>query len=145
MRYVALMDGNTVINVNTAEVTWVLPSGFREATPDVKVGWQWNGSSFFDPDSVPRPLTIADFERALDNHLDRVAKVKRYNDRFTCALRAGYPGPFQAEGQAFAAWMDSCNMVAYTQLQSVASGQTELPTTTQALIDQLPAPPWPMP
>lgn len=64
------------------------------------------------------------YERALDEHLDSVAKQYRYNDRFTFALRAGYPGPWQAEGIAFAQWMDSVNHNAFQLLISVQEGST---------------------
>lgn len=68
------------------------------------------------------------YEQRLDNHLDSVAQVNRYNDRFTFALRAGYTGPYQAEGIAFAQWMDACNVQAYTLLQSVLAGTVPAPT-----------------
>ena len=89
------------------------------------------------------PLTVADFDNALTQHLDKTAQAKRYDNRITCALRAGYPGPFQAEGQAFAAWMDTCNAQAYSLLAEVQSGVRPLPESTQALIDALPPMVWP--
>lgn len=90
-----------------------------------------------------QPPTIPDFDRALSAHLDAVAQQRRYDNRISCAVRAGYPGPFQAEGQAFAAWMDACNAQAYTLLAEVQAGTRPLPTTTQALIDLLPPMVWP--
>ena len=92
---------------------------------------------------APTPLTGADFEAALDAHLDAVAKARRYTSRFTCALRAGYDGPFRAEGQAFASWMDTCNATAYALMAEVQAGTRPLPATTQELIDTLPAMEWP--
>lgn len=83
------------------------------------------------------------FDAALVAHLDQVARERRYDNRITCALRAGYPGPFQAEGQAFAAWMDGCNALAYQLLAEVMSGKRPMPTDPQALIDLLPAMEWP--
>lgn len=68
------------------------------------------------------------YEQRLDNHLDSVAQANRYNDRFTFALRAGYTGPYQAEGIAFAQWMDTCNAQAYTLLQDVLAGTVPAPT-----------------
>ena len=58
-------------------------------------------------------------------------------------LGAGYPGPFQAEGVAFAAWMDQCNALAYQLLAEVAAGTRPLPSNPQALIDLMPAMVWP--
>lgn len=96
------------------------------------------------PDPIPQAtLTVADFDNALTQHLDKTAQAKRYDNRISCALRAGYPGPFQAEGQAFAAWMDACNAQAYTLLAEVQSGVRPLPESTNALIDALPPMVWP--
>jgi hypothetical protein len=91
----------------------------------------------------PPPPTVADFDAALTAHLDAVARSRRYDNRITCALRAGYAGPFQAEGQAFATWMDNCNMIAYTLLAEVQAGTRALPTSTQALLAEMPAMTWP--
>jgi hypothetical protein len=81
-------------------------------------------------------------ETALDNFLDATAKERRYNDRFTFALRAGYPGPWQAEGQAFAVWMDGVNAQAYQLLQDVQAGIVPMPTVAEFLAT-LPAFVWP--
>lgn len=92
---------------------------------------------------APPPPTVADFDAALTRHLDATAQARRYDNRITCALRAGYPGPFQAEGQAFALWMDACNLAAYTLLAEVQAGTRQLPETTQVLIEALPPMVWP--
>lgn len=81
---------------------------------------------------------IADYERALDQHIDAAAHAKRYTDRFTFALRAGYPGPYHAEGVAFAQWMDDCNAQAYQLLQNVQAGTAPLPSR-EDFIASLPA------
>lgn len=85
---------------------------------------------------------IAKLELFLDSHLDAVAQEKRYANRIACAVRAGYPGPFQAEGVAFATWMDRCNSFAYEYLAQVKAGQKSLPSTPQELIDLLPPMRW---
>ena len=81
-----------------------------------------------DPPAPTQAQIIAQYEAALDTHLDSVAKLHRYNDRFSFALRAGFAGPYQAEGIAFATWMDTCNVQAFALLQSVLDGTAELPT-----------------
>lgn len=86
---------------------------------------------------------VSQYETALDAHLDATAREKRYTDRFTCALRAGYPGPWQAEGAAFADWMDRCNMYAYTLMQDVLAGTRPPPASTEAFIAELPDMVWP--
>ena len=86
---------------------------------------------------------IAVFDAALVVHLDATARERRYDNRVTCALRAGYPGPFRAEGIAFAAWMDQCNALAYQLLAEVVAGTRPMPDSPQALIDLMPAMEWP--
>ena len=108
------------------------------------IGWLWDGESLTPPPAPPAPPpTLADFDAALTAHLDATAQARRYDNRITCAVRAGYPGPFQAEGAAFALWMDNCNVTAYTLLAEVQAGTRPLPSTTQALIDLLPPMVWP--
>lgn len=87
---------------------------------------------------------IAAFDAALVAHLDATARERRYDNRVTCALRAGYPGPFQAEGIAFASWMDQCNALAYQLLAEVVAGTRPMPDSPQALIDLMPAMVWPV-
>ena len=86
---------------------------------------------------------IAVFDAALVAHMDATARQRRYDNRLTCALRAGYPGPFQSEGIAFAGWMDQCNALAYQLLAEVVAGTRPLPESPQALIDLLPVMIWP--
>lgn len=86
---------------------------------------------------------VARFTAELEAHYDAKARERRYDTRYTCALRAGYAGPFQAEGAAFAQWMDACNAHAYTVLAQVQAGQRPMPASPQALIDELPALVWP--
>lgn len=89
------------------------------------------------PDLPPTPApvesSIPQYERALDNMLDTEAQSRRYTDRLTCALRAGYPGPYQVEGIAFAQWMDGCNQQAYNLMTEVMQGKTSMPTIDEFL------------
>ena len=94
-----------------------------------------------EPPSIEEQIAV--FDAALVAHLDATARERRYDNRVTCALRAGYPGPFQAEGIAFAAWMDQCNALAYNFLAEVVAGTRQLPENPQALIDLMPAMVWP--
>lgn len=83
----------------------------------------------------PAPVepSIPQYERALDNMLDTEAQSRRYTNRLTCALRAGYPGPYQAEGIAFAQWMDGCNQQAYNLMLEVMQGKAPMPTIDEFL------------
>lgn len=91
-----------------------------------------------DPPAPTQAQIITQYESALDAHLDSVAKAHRYNDRFSFALRAGFAGPYQAEGVAFATWMDTCYVQAFAMLQEVLDGTAGQPTV-EDFIAALPA------
>lgn len=86
---------------------------------------------------------VAVYSAALDRHFDSVAAVKRYDSRVTCALRAGYPGPFQADGIAYATWMDECNALAYRWWAEIEAGTKPMFASPQEFIDELPQMTWP--
>lgn len=98
---------------------------------DVQVGWQWTGVNFVESTSIIE----ARYDEALMAHFDAVARSGKYDNRLTCALRAGYPGPFQQEGIAFGIWMDDCNLQAYGIMSDVLSGVRPLPTIEQFLAE----------
>ena len=83
----------------------------------------------------------ADYTARLEALFDSKAQERRYDNRLTCALRAGYAGPFHAEGEAFAQWMDACNAHGYTVMAAVQAGTRPLPTWEE-LQAELPAAPW---
>jgi len=140
MRYAEIRQG-LVVNVIECEPAIAQMLGVALAADEVAIGWHYDGAAFTAP--VPPPPTVADFVAALEAHYDAKAQERSYDNRLTCALRAGYPGPFQGEGTAFAVWMDTCNAYAYTVLDSVQAGQRAMPATPAALIAELPALVWP--
>jgi len=82
------------------------------------------------------------YTAALDNHYLETAKAKGYDTQYTCALRAGYPGPFHDECLAFATWMDNCNIYAYSLMSEVVTGVKPLPSLVE-FIAGLPELTWP--
>lgn len=87
-------------------------------------------------------ILVRRYDSALTVHLDKVAAERRYDNRITCSLRAGYPGPYQAEGIAFATWMDTCLYSAYELLQKIQAGTAAIPTIEE-FIASLPVLQWP--
>lgn len=85
---------------------------------------------------------IKQFDLALTQHLDSVAQSKRYDNRITCMVRAGFPGPFQEEAQLFAIWCDDCNYFAYDLLSKVQQGREPIPESPEAFIAMLPVLEW---
>lgn len=88
--------------------------------------------------AVVLPLTVSDFESALDNHLNKVAQAHRWDNRITFALRAGYPNRWQAQAVAFGEWMDRCNAISYDLFTNVMTGQVPAPTSIEAHLAMLP-------
>lgn len=76
-------------------------------------------------------------ETALDAYLDGVAQSFRFADRTRLALRAAYPNQWQALGQAFGTWMDTCNTMTAQGMQDFLDGKIPLPTP-QDVLAQLP-------
>jgi len=91
----------------------------------------------------PAPLpTQAEYTEALEAMYDAKAQEKNYDTRYTCALRAGYPSAFQAEGTAFGEWMDNCNVTAYGIMAQVQQGLIPQPTIGE-LLAMMPVLVWP--
>ncbi len=88
-------------------------------------------------------ITPDDIVLAMDRLFNQTARSKHYDDRISCAMRAGYPGPYQAEGLAFATWMDAQNAKAYGLLYKVQTGQMAMPTTIEAALALLDPMVWP--
>jgi hypothetical protein len=76
---------------------------------------------------------LKQFDDALVNLFEEQAKSKRYDSRITFMVRAGFPGPYQAEAIKFATWVDSCNVFAYKYLEDVVSGIKPIPTLDEFL------------
>lgn len=65
---------------------------------------------------------VKKYIRTLEKHLDTTAQERLYHDRISCALRAGYRGPYQEEGQAFAMWMDQIYYLGYKWTNEMQTG-----------------------
>ena len=78
---------------------------------------------------------IASYDSALKTHFDSIAKSYGYDNRITFSLRAGYEGPYQKEGIAFAQWMDSCYVSAYTYYDTIKVGKQK---SNEDFINSLP-------
>lgn len=93
---------------------------------------------------IPEPTTeqlIQNMTFELEKYYDTIAQIKRYDNRLTCALRAGYAGVFQSEGIAFAIWMDNCNAYGYQVIEDCMNQLRTIPTPEE-LIAELPVAPW---
>lgn len=112
-----------------------------DAVPGVQPGWGYSGGQFTAP--TPPALSVAQYIAGMEINFDAQAQSRNYDNRTTCALRAGYPGPFHNEGMAFAQWMDASNARAYEILAAVQAGQRPAPVDVPALLAELPQLVWP--
>ncbi len=118
-------------NILTEEVDELYPSfinnrltqqwSIRNATPEEIV--------------VKKERIMSEYENALANLFNSKAKEKNYDNYITCSLRAGYSGPYQQEGIAFAQWMDNCNFTGYQILNDVESGIRTIPSIPDFLAE----------
>lgn len=149
---IRLSSGLTRTDPSTFTLDEILDAGFVEVTDPPSITetqvLEWTGTAWSVRDKTAEEIStdlntrIAEYEMILANHLDSVAQQKKYDNRITCALRAGYVGPFQTEGIAFAGWMDQCNYQAYQIFDQITSGQISKPTNEE-FISMLPTFNWP--
>ena len=126
-------DTNNNIHFIEREFAHMLPAGSVEITDA-------EAQAIQNPPPTQAQL-LQQFIAAMEYHYDLVAQRKQYDNRLTCALRAGYQGPFQSEGQTFAVWMDTCNLYGYQEMDKVLNGLRPMPTVSE-LIAELPVAPW---
>lgn len=90
-----------------------------------------------------RQATMAEFERAIQEHVDSSARDMMFRDGVTLASYVASTNPAWAEqAQAFVAWRDSVWGYAYAELAKALSGEREIPTV-EAFLTELPAIVWP--
>lgn len=79
---------------------------------------------------------VKEYSRALQNHIDDVARGKNYDNGFTCATYVNSSNPqWQAEAQTFIAWRDACWEYAYNVYNQVENGIIPAPTLESFLSD----------
>lgn len=149
---IRLSDGRTRTDSTTFTEAEIEDAGYMPVADPPIISenevLSWNGSMWEVRNKTSEELQadldkkIAEYDAVLTNYLDSVAQQKKYDNRITCALRAGYAGPFQVEGTTFASWMDQCNYQAYQLLDQVIAGIIPEPTIEE-FIASLPAFTWP--
>ncbi len=118
------------------------------AAQDAQGVWRmrWAVQEVTDPQERASILRVAVLSQRLwvegmvRERLDTEAKRRGYDTIQSAALRAAYPGPYQAEGLALASWMDGCWAAAYALLADFAP-EMGLEQVQAALDASLPAPP----
>jgi hypothetical protein len=89
------------------------------------------------------PVTITDYENAIQNLVDTTAREKQFRDGVTLAsYTASIKPKWAEEAQAFVAWRDVVWMYAYEEFEKVTNGTRPQPTVN-AILDELPKIVWP--
>jgi hypothetical protein len=116
-------------------VEWDDNSGYwliRDLTPEeLKIKF---------PPPEPEPLTIADFTRAIDTHIEAKARELQYN---SAAHLASYVASekrldWAAEARAFIDWRDDVWTYAIAELKKFEDGTRPLPESTESFVAELP-------
>lgn len=139
MNNYAVIENGVVANVIVASGSDAVPGLTLVPANGAQIGDLYQNGTFTKPQPV---LTLDDYIRGMDALFDSTAQSRHYDNRITCALRAGYAGPFQAEGKAFAEWMDACYAAGYQILAAVEAGQRQPPASIAALVAELPKLVW---
>ncbi|WP_241085116.1 hypothetical protein [Candidatus Vondammii sp. HM_W22] len=80
---------------------------------------------------------IAAMERAIESYMDTIAQGRRWDNRWTCVARSGYPNAWQSEAVAYGQWMDECWAYAF-QVQTDVQADNRTVPTAEELIAELP-------
>ena len=91
--------------------------------------------TFSPPESSDdNPVTITDYENAIQNLVDSTARERQFADGVSLASYVASTKPkWAAEAQAFVNWRDYVWTSAYTELEKVQSGQRTQPSVEQFL------------
>lgn len=123
---------------------WHVAAAFRApaAPPEA-----WAALEIDPPDAMPvlgrpAPPTLADYEKAIQAHVDAMAGQRGYDGGVSCASYAASTVPgFAAEAAAFIAWRDQVWLEVFERLAEVQVGAP--PPSIPALIAGLPVIGWP--
>lgn len=133
-----LIDGLSVGSIADAKANYPnLAAGI-----DLAVS-AWDESSSAPIVEVATDPTQDDYARALQSHIDAVARSHQYGSGVLLASYIASTIPaWAAEAQAFVAWRDTVWMAAYQVLAGVQSGSNP-PPSMQDFIAALPVIQWP--
>ena len=107
----------------------------------------WDARTIEPPAEMPvlgrtPPPTLADYQAAIDAHVEAVARSRAYNGSAACAgyINSTVPA-WAAEAAAFVAWRDPVYLGAFAIMGAVQHG-APAPSIT-SLVTGLPAMEWP--
>jgi hypothetical protein len=91
---------------------------------------------------APTP-ELDDFQRAIETHIDAIARERGYSSGVSCASYVSSTNPnWQTEAVSFVAWRDAIWAYAFAQLVLIQDAERVVPTIKE-LIAELPVIEWP--
>ncbi|MGX1786137.1 hypothetical protein ACWIGM_05330 [Bosea sp. NPDC055332] len=97
----------------------------------------------FDEPPAAAPVTLDDYRRAIQAHVDASANERGYDSGSSCASYfRSTNSRWAGEATAFIAWRDAVWAFAYTELVKVEDGQRERPSVA-GILAELPSLAWP--
>jgi hypothetical protein len=92
--------------------------------------------------SVAQAATVERFRQAIQQHVDRTARERLYDNGHTLASYiSSTNSQWAAEAQAFVAWRDAVWLYAYVELDKVMVGKREQPSF-EDFVGELPSISW---
>jgi hypothetical protein len=131
-----------IVNNDTGEIV-LFSEVFPDETFAVDKLEAWGYHLYVLPEVIPEKA-VDPYDQLMNDieaYYNTIAKIKQYDSWMTCALRAGYEGPFQQEGITFATWMDECNVIVYPLVDSMKAGTAPVKNVAE-FISLLPTAPW---
>jgi hypothetical protein len=107
------------------------------------IAWVALGNTIAPADPPSPQEQLKSIESAIETHMDQVAQAKRYDNRDSCRLYAGYQNPFQAEAIAYGQWVANCWLASNAAQADVLAGLRTIPTPEEAVLE-LPEMVWPI-
>ena len=135
----ATFNGSSFVLASAEDLGSIGDGPTREAV----LAWLALGNTPLPADPPTPQQILSEIEAAITAHMDSVAKSKRYDNRDSCRLYAGYPNAYQAEAIAYGQWVASCWVVSNTAQADIIAGLRTIPTPTEA-VAELPVMVWPV-
>lgn len=133
------MTGKWVLNLETNEIIKntkrYIPDGWREASAE-------EVEEYFKPPEKTAEEIIKEYEDAVQNHLDKTAQSRDYDNTYTCLSYLNSTNEkWYRESHAFNSWRDGVWVKCHEILNSYMTGKIPQPTVEE-LIYMLPGIDW---
>ncbi len=122
MRY-AIIENGRVANVANAE--YPLADNWIEDDGTAQIGGIYDGAFYAAIEKLP---TLEEYEQAIDNQLNLIAKEHGYDNIVSACSYAGAVNPYQVESMGFIRWRGMVWGYATEILNNVKNGIQSQPT-----------------